>query len=94
MPSNHLILFYFLFLPLIFPSIRVFSIELALCVSIGLSNEYSELASFKIDWFDLLAVQGTLKSLVQHHSLQASVFRHSASLWSNSHIRTRLLGKT
>ena len=79
MPSNHLILCYPpLLLPLIFPSSRVFSNESALCnrwpkywtfsFSIGSSSEYSGLISFRIDWFDLLAVQGTLKSLVQHHS--------------------------
>ena len=72
----------------IFPSIRVFSNELSLCIrwpkdwsfsfSISPSNEYSELISFRIDWLDLLAVQGTLKSPLQHHSTKASVFRHSA----------------
>ena len=81
MPSNHLILCQPLFfLPPIFPSIRVFSNKLALCIrwpkywsfSISPSNEYSELISFRIDWFELLAVQGTLKSLLQHHSLKAS----------------------
>ena len=73
LPSNHLILYRPLLLPSIFPSIRVFSNELALrvrwsknwSVSISPSNEYSGLISFKIDWFDLLAVQGTLKSLLQ-----------------------------
>ena len=76
MPSNHLILCFFLLLPSIFPSIRVFSNESALFIrwskcwsfSISPSNEYSELISFTIDWFDLLAVQETLKSLLQHHS--------------------------
>ena len=75
-PSNHLILCRSLLLPSIFPSIRVFSKELVLCIrwpkywsfSISLSNEYSGLISFRIDWFDLFAVQGTLKSLLQHHS--------------------------
>ena len=75
-----------LLLPLIFPSIRGFSNELALCIgwpkfwsfSISLSNEYSGLISFRIDWFVLLAVQGTLKSLLQHHSLKASILQHSA----------------
>ena len=78
MPSNHLIPCRpLLFLPSIFPSIKVFSDELALCVrwnkywsfsfSISPSNEYSGLISFSIDWFDLLAVPGTLKSLLQHH---------------------------
>ena len=83
MPSNHLILCHPLLLPSIFSSIRVFSNELALCIrwttyrsfsfSISLSNEYSGLISFQINWFDLLAVQETLKSLLQHHSLKASV---------------------
>ena len=76
----------FLCLPSIFPSIRVFSNELALCItwpnywsfSFSPSNEYSGLISFRIDWFDLLAVQGALKSLLQHHSLKASVLWHSA----------------
>ena len=75
MPSNHLILCHpLLLLPSIFPSIRAFSSEPALCIrwpkfwsfSISPSNEYSGLISFRIDWFDLLAVQGTLKSLLQH----------------------------
>ena len=89
MPSNHLILCHpLLLLPLIFPSIRVFSRELALHIrwpkywgfsfSISPSNEHSGLISFRMDWFDLLDVQGTLKSLLQHHSLEASIFRHSA----------------
>ena len=87
MPSNHLILCCPLFLlPSIFPSIRVFSSELALHIrwpkfwsfSISPSNEYSGLISFTINWFDLLAVQGTLKSLLQHHSLKASLLQHSA----------------
>ena len=78
MPSNHLVLCHpFLFLPSIFCSIRVFSSELALCIrwskywsfsfSFSPSNEYSGLISFRLDWLDLLAVQGTLKSLLQHH---------------------------
>ena len=83
MPSNHLILCYpLLLLPSLFPSIRVFSSESLLCIrwpkycsfSISPSNEYSGLISFKIDWFDLLAVQGTHKSL-QHHSSKASILR-------------------
>ena len=89
MPSNHLILCHPLrLLPSIFPSIRVFSDESALhirwpkywsfCFSISPSNEYSELISFRIDWFVLLAVQGTLKSLLQHHSSKASILWHSA----------------
>jgi len=88
MLSNHLILCHALLLPfLIFPSIRVFSNELVLCVrwlkyqsfsfSISLSNEYSGLISFRIDWFDLLAVEGTLKSVLQHHNLKASLLQHS-----------------
>ena len=84
MPSNHLILCCpLLLLPSIFPSIRVFSSESVLHIrwpeywsfslSISPSNEYSGLISFRIDWFDLLAVQGTLKSLLQHHSSKASI---------------------
>ena len=89
MPSNHLILCHpLLLLPSIFPSIRVFSNESALCIrwpkywsfsfSISPSNEHPRLISFRMDRFDLLAVQGTLKSLLQHHSLKASVLQHSA----------------
>ena len=89
MPSNHLILSHPLLLPpSIFLSIRVFSMESVLCTrwpkywrfsfSISPSSEYSGLMSFRMDWFDLLAVQGTLKSLLQHHSLKASILRHSA----------------
>ena len=99
MPSNHLILCHPLFLPpSILLSIRVFSNESVLCIrwpkywsfsfSISPSNEYSGLISFGIDWSDLLAVQGTLKSLLQHHRSRASILRHSTSLWSNSHIHT------
>ena len=86
-PSNYLILCHpLLLLPSIFPHIRVFSSELALHIrwakywsfSISPSNEYSGLISFRIDWFDLLAVQGTLKSLLQHHSLKASILQRSA----------------
>ena len=86
-PSNHLILCQpLLLLPSIFPNIRVFSSESLLCVrwpkyrsfSNNLSNEYSELTSFRIDWFNILAVQGTLKSLLQHHSSKASVLQCSA----------------
>ena len=86
MPSNHLILCHpFLLLPSIFPSIGVFSHESALHIrrpkswsfSFSPSNEYSGLISFRIDWFDLLAVQETLKSLLQHHSSEASVLWHS-----------------
>ena len=89
MPSNHLILCRpLLLLPSIFPSITVFFNELVLHIrwpnywsfsfSISPSNEYSGLISFRIDWLDLFAVQGTLKSLLQHHSLKASVLQHSA----------------
>ena len=89
MPSNHLILCHPLLLPpSIFPSIRGFSNESVLCIrwpkywsfsfSISPSNEYSGLISFKIDRLDFLAVQGTLKSLLQHHSSKTSILRHSA----------------
>ena len=89
MPSNHLILCHpLLLLPSIFPSIRVFSNESVLHIrwpkywsfsfSISPSNEYSGLISFRIDWLDLLAVQGTLKSLLQHHSSKASILWRSA----------------
>ena len=89
MPSNHLILCHpLLLLSSVFPSIRVFSHELALCIrwpkcwsfcfSIRPSNEYSGLISFRIDWFDLFAVQGTLRCLFQHHSSKASFLQHSA----------------
>ena len=88
MPSSHLVLCHpLLLLRSIFPSIRVFSNESALCIrwpkywsfsfSISPSNEYSGLISFRIDWFDLLAAQGTLKSLLQHHSLKASILQWS-----------------
>ena len=86
MPSNHHVLCRpLLLLPSIFPSIRVFSNESALCIwpkywsfSFSPSNEYTVLISFRIDWLDLLAVQGTLKSLLQHHSSKASVLQLSA----------------
>ena len=89
MPSNHLILCLpLLLLPSIFPSIGVFSNKLALHIrwpkdwsfsfSISPDNEYSGLISFRIDWFDLLAVQGTLEHLLQHHSLKVSSLQHSA----------------
>ena len=89
MPSNHLILCHPLLLPpSIFPIIRVFSIESTLRMrwpkywsfsfSISPSNGYSGLISFRMDWLDLLAVQGTLKSLLQHHSSKASILQHSA----------------
>ena len=110
MPSNHLILCCpLLLLPSVFPSIRVSSSELALCIrwpkywsfsfSSSPSDEYSELISFRIDWFHLLAGQGTLKSVIQHYNLKASILffvcvcvggRCGAqpSLWSSSYIRT------
>ena len=89
MPSSHLILYRPLLLPpSIFPSIKVFSNESALCIrwpkylsfslSINPSNEHSGLVSFRKGWLDLLAVQGTLKSLLQHHSSKASILQHSA----------------
>ena len=89
MPSNHLILCYrLLLLPSIFPKIRVFSNESALCMrwpkywsfsfSISPSNDHPGLISFRMDWLDLLVVQGTLKSLLQHHSSKASILLHSA----------------
>ena len=88
MPSNHLILCHPLLLASIFSSIRVFSNESALHIrwpaywsfsfSISPSNEYSGLIFFRMDWLDLLAVQGTLKSLLQHHSSKASILWHSA----------------
>ena len=87
-PSNHLILCCpFLILPSVFPRMRFFSSESTLCIrwpkywsfsfSISPSNEYSGLISFRIDWFDLLAVQGTSRSLLQHHSWKASILWHS-----------------
>ena len=89
MPSNHLILCHpLLLLPSIFPSIRVFSNESVLYIrrpkywsfsfNISPSNEHPRLISFRMDWLDLLAVQGTLKSLLQHHSSKASMLRRSA----------------
>ena len=91
MPSNHLIFCHLLlFPPSTFPSIRVFSNESVPCIrwpknwsfsfSISPSNEHSGLISFRMDWLDLLAVQGTLKSLLQHHSSKASILQHSACL--------------
>ena len=96
MLSNHLILCHpLLLLPSLFPSIRVFSSELTFQIrwpqywsfssSINPSNEYSGLISFRMDWLDLLAVQGTLKSLLQHHSSKASILRRSAFLVQLSH---------
>ena len=86
MPSNHLILCCPLLLPSIFPSIRLLSSESVPCIrwpkywsfSISSSNKYLGLISFRMDWLDLLAVQGTLKSLLQHHSSKASILRCSA----------------
>ena len=97
MPSNHLILCRpLLLLPSVFPRIRVFSNESALFIrwpkywsfslSISPSHEYSGLISFY--WFDLLTVQGILKSLLQYHNLKASILWHSTSLWSHSYICT------
>ena len=105
MLSNHLILCHPLFFPpSIFPSIRVFSNESVLPIKwpkywslsfkISPSNEYSQPISFRMDWLDLLAVQGTLKSLLQHHSSKASILQHSAFLivqLSHPHMTT---GKT
>ena len=96
MPSNHLILWCSLLLLLsIFPSIRVFSNESALRIrwpkywsfsfSVSPSSEYSGLTSFRIDWLDLLAVQGTLKNLPQHHSSKASILRLLAFMVQHSH---------
>ena len=96
MPSNHLILCRpLLLLPSIFPRIRVFSNESALHIkwpknwsfsfSISSSNEYSGLVSFRIGWFDLLAVQGTLKSILQHHNLKAWIFRSAFFMVQLSH---------
>ena len=105
MPSNHLILLCpLLLLPSIFPSIRVFSSESVFCIrwpkywsfsfSISPSNEYLGLISFRMDWLDLLAVQGTLKGLLQNHSSKASILWHSAFFRVQlSHIHTWLLEK-
>ena len=99
MPSNHLVLCRPLLLqPSIFPSIRVFSNESALRIrwpkywnfsfNISPSNEYSGLISFRMDWLDLLVVQGTLKTFLQHHSAKHQFFGVQPSLWSNSQIHT------
>ena len=96
MPSNYLILYHpLLHTPSVFPSIRIFSNESVLCIrslkywgfnfSISPSNEYSGLISHRMDWLDLLAVQETLKSLLQHHSLKASILWHSAFFIQHSH---------
>ena len=105
MPSNHLILCRpLLLLPSIFPSIRVFSNESVLCIkwpkywsfnfSISLSNDYSGLISFRIDWLDHLAVQGTLKSLLQHHSSKETILRCSAFFIVQLSHPYRTTGKT
>ena len=101
--SNHLILCHLLFLPSIFPSIRVFSNESALRItwpkfwslsfSNSPSNEYSGLISFRIDWLDLLDVQGTLKSLLQITVRKHQFFCAQPCLWTNSHVCTQLLKK-
>ena len=101
-PSNHLIFCRPLLLPSIFPSIRVFSKESALHIrwpkycsfsfSVSLSNEYTGLISLRMDWLDLLAVCGTLKSLLQHHTLKTSILQHSAFLMvqlSHPHMTSR-----
>ena len=103
MPSSHLILCHpLLLLPSVLPNIRVFSSDLPVHIrwskywsfsfSISPSNEYSGLISFRMDWFDLLAVQGTLKSLLQHHSSKASILQYSAFFivqFSHPYITTR-----
>ena len=104
MPSNHLILCHPLLLPSIFPSIRVFSNESVLRIrwwkdwhfsfSISPSNEYSGLISFRMDWLDLLAVQGTCKSLLQHHSLKASILWRSAFFTVQLSLPYMTTGKT
>ena len=104
MPSNHLILCHPVLLPSVFPRIRVFSNELALHIrwpkywifsfSISPSNKYSGLISFRIDWFDLLAVQGTLKSLLQHHTSKASILCCSAFFMVQFSHPYMTLGKT
>ena len=102
MLSNHLIICHpLLLLPSIFPNIRLFSNESALCIrwpkhwsfSVSPSSEFSRLTSFRIDWFDRLAIQRILKRLLKHHSLNASILQPNFSLWSISHICTWLLEK-
>ena len=98
MPSNHLILCCPLLLPSIFSSIRVFSSESVFCIrwpkywsfsfSISPSSEHPELISFRMDWLDLLAVQGTLKSLLQYHSSKASILQYAAFFIVQPHIHT------
>ena len=94
MPSNdHILCCPLHLLPSVFPSIRVFSDELVLCIrwpkywSFSFSISPSNEDSFRMDWFDLLAIQGTLKRLLQHHSSKASILGAQLSLWSNSHIQ-------
>ena len=104
MPSNHLIFCHPLLLPSVFLSIRVFSSESALHIrwpkywsfsfSISPSNEYSGLIYFRVDWLNLLAVQDTLKSLLQHHSSKASILRHSAVFIVQLSHRYMTTGKT
>ena len=104
MPSNHLILCHSLLLPSIFPNIRVFSKESVLHIrwakywsfsfSISPSNEHPGLVSFRMDWLDLLAVQGTLKSLIQHHRSKASVLQHSAFIIAQLSHPYMITGKT
>ena len=103
MPSNYLILCCPLLLPSIFPSIRVISSESAFHIrwpkqwsfsfSISPSNQYSGLISFRIDWFDVTAVQRTLKSLLQKYNSKTSILQHSAFFMSNTHIHMWLLEK-
>ena len=102
MLSNYLILCCpLLLLPSIFPSIRIFSNESVVCIrwpkywsfSISPSSEYSRLISFRIDWFDFLAVQGTLKNFLQHHSSKALILWHSSFFMVQLHIHTWLLEK-
>ena len=98
MLSNHFNLCHLFLLPSVFLSIKFFSKESALHIkwpknwsfsfNFSPSNEYSELTSFRMEWFDLLAVQGTLQSLLQHHNLKASVFQRSAFFMVHSHIHT------
>ena len=104
MPSNHLIYCPLLLLPSIFPSIRVFSNELALRIrwpkyqsfhfTIRTSNNHSEFISFRVNWFDLLAVQGTFNSLLQHHSSKASIIWHSGSFMVQLSHPYMTMGKT
>ena len=105
MPSKHLILCRpLLLLPSMFPSIRIFSNELVLCISwpnywsfsfsISPSKEYSGLISFRMDWFDFLTVQGTLKSLLQHHNSKVSILQYSAFLVAQLSHPYMVTGKT